>query len=70
MPRYVAKFMKRVLNDSGHQTTIVQRALDLDAQDRNAALELAKKCFCELEGISSWDAHADEVIVEEADFPS
>jgi hypothetical protein len=34
VPRYVAKFTKKVLTDTGHQSSITQRAFDLDARDR------------------------------------
>jgi hypothetical protein len=63
-------FTKKVLTDSGHQTSITQRAFDLDARDRDAASRLAKARFCELEGIQDWLSHADDLVLEEADFPS
>jgi hypothetical protein len=50
VPRYVAKFTKKVLTDSGHQSSIIQRAFDLDARDRDEASRLAKARFCDLEG--------------------
>ena len=68
--RYVAEFTKRVLSDSGHQNRIVQRKFDLDATNRDHALEIAKARFCELESIDDWSSRADEVVVKEADFPS
>ena len=70
MPRYVAKFTKKVLTDSGHQSSIIQRAFDLDARDRDEASQLAKARFCDLEGIQNWSSHADDMVLEEADFPS
>ena len=70
MPRYVAKFTKKVLTDSGHQSSIIQRAFDLDARDRDEAGRLAKARFCDLEGIQNWSSHADDMVLEEADFPS
>jgi hypothetical protein len=70
VPRYVAKFTKKVLTDSGHQSSITQRAFDLDACDRDEARRLAKARFCELEGIQNWSSHADDMVLEEADFPS
>jgi hypothetical protein len=68
--RFVAKFMKRVLSDTGHPATIIQRAFDLDARDRDEASRLAKARFCDLEGIEDWSSHADDLVIEEADFPS
>ena len=50
MPRYVAKFTKKVLTDSGHQSSITQRAFDLDAPDRDEASRLAKGAFLRLGG--------------------
>ena len=70
MPRYIAEFRKRVLSDSGHQSTIVQRKFDLDAVSRDEALNAAKKQFCDLERIADWSSRADELNVHEADFPS
>jgi hypothetical protein len=68
--RYVAKFTKKVLTDSGHQSSITQRAFDLDAPHRDEASRLAKARFCDLEGIQNWSSHADDLVLEEADFPS
>jgi hypothetical protein len=31
---------------------------------------LAKARFCDLEGIQNWSSHADDLVLEEADFPS
>jgi hypothetical protein len=49
--RFVAKFTKRVLSDTGHPATITQRTFDLDARDRDEARQLAKRRFCDLEGV-------------------
>jgi hypothetical protein len=70
VPRYIVKFTKNVLSDSGHQATIIERAFDLTARDREEAKQLAKRRFCDLEGVGDWSLHADEILVEEADFPS
>jgi hypothetical protein len=70
MPRYVAKFTKSVLSDSGHEATIVQRTFDLEAPNREVARQSAEQRFCALEGIENWSSHADNVVIEEADFPS
>jgi hypothetical protein len=70
VPRYVAKFTKTVLFDTGHQATITQRSFDLHARNRNEATQLATTRFCDLEGIKDWSSHADDLVIEEADFPS
>jgi hypothetical protein len=70
MTRYVAKFTKNVLSDSGHESTIVQRTSDLEAPNREIARQLAEQRFCALEGIENWSSHADNVVIQEADFPS
>ena len=70
MPRYVAKFTKNVLSDSGHESTIVQRTFDLEAPNREVARQLAEQRFSALEGIEDWSSHADNLVIEEADFPS
>jgi hypothetical protein len=70
MPRYVAKFTKKVLSDSGHQSTITQRTFDLEAANREEAKRLAERRFCQLEGVQGWSSHADSLVIEEADFPS
>jgi hypothetical protein len=70
MPRYIAKFTKKVLSDTGHQATIIQRAFDLQARNKTEAKQLAQRRFCDLEGIDDWSSHADNLVIEEADFPS
>jgi hypothetical protein len=62
--------MKRVLSDTGHQTSIMQRTFDLEARGKDEASQLAKTRFCNLEGIQDWSSHADDLVIEEADFPS
>jgi hypothetical protein len=70
VPRYLAKFTKNVLSDTGHQATITQRSFDVDARNREEATQLAKKRFCDLERIKDWSSHADNLVIEEADFLS
>jgi hypothetical protein len=70
MPRYLAKFTKNVLSDSGHQSTVLQRTFDLQAPNRELARQLAEQRFCALERIKDWSSHADNLVIEEADFPS
>jgi hypothetical protein len=70
MPRYIAEFRKRVLSDSGHESVVVQCRYDIDARNRAEARKLAEDRFCKSENVSDWRAHADELNVVEADFPS
>ena len=70
MPRYLAKFTKNVLSDTGHQATITQRTFEVQARNKEEATQLAKRRFCDLEGIEDWSSHADNLVIEEADFPS
>jgi hypothetical protein len=62
--------MKNVLSDTGHQATVTQRSFDVDARNREEATQLAKKRFCDLERIKDWSSHADNLVIEEADFLS
>jgi hypothetical protein len=70
VPWYVAKFTKNVLSDSGHQSTITQRIFDLQARNREEAKQMAERRFCDLEGIKDWASHADNLLIEDADFAS
>jgi len=71
MPAYVATFRKRVLSeDSGRESWAVQQKLDISAGDRKEAMKLAQRQFCDLERIPTWKDRADDLILEEADFPS
>lgn len=70
MSRYVVKFFKRVLSGNGHEVEVCQRWFEADAPDKAAAIEQAKKKFCDTDRLSCWSAHADRVQAVEADFPS
>jgi hypothetical protein len=70
MPAYIATFRKRVLSDSGRESWAVQQKLDIRADDRSQATKLAQKQFCEIERIQTWKDRADDLVLEEADFPS
>ena len=70
MTRYIARFMKDVLGDNGHQSEICQRFVEVEAPSKRKAAELAKVKFCEVEGVSDWALHADRVNIVEAEFPS
>jgi hypothetical protein len=70
MARYIARFMKDVLGENGHETEICQRSIEIEARSTAHAAELAKKKFCESEQVKDWSLHADRVRIADAEFPS
>jgi hypothetical protein len=70
MARYIARFMKDVLGENGHETEICQRSIEIEAPSRGLAAELAKAKFCEAENVKDWFLHADRVHLANAEFPS
>jgi hypothetical protein len=70
MPRYIARFMKNVLGDNGHEAEICQRSLEIVAGNKTLAADLAKLRFCETENVREWSLHADRVQVSDAEFSS
>jgi hypothetical protein len=70
MARYVARFMKNVLGENGHEAEICQRVIEIEAPCTTDAAELAKTRFCESEQVKDWLLHADRIHVAEAEFPS
>lgn len=70
MARYIARFMKNVLGENGHEAEICQCSMEIEARSRDAAAELAKIKFCETERVGNWMLHADCVQIAEAEFPS
>jgi hypothetical protein len=70
MTRYVARFMKNVLGENGHEAEICQRSIEIDAPCVTDAAELAKLKFCERENVRDWLLHADRVHIIDAEFPS
>jgi hypothetical protein len=68
--RYIARFMKNVLGENGHQAEICQRALEIDASNKTCAADIAKVKFCEAENLKDWSLHADRLLVVDAEFPS
>jgi hypothetical protein len=70
MARYIARFMKDVLGENGHEAEICQRSIEIEAQSTAHAAELAKIKFCETENVREWLLHADRVHVADAEFPS
>ena len=70
MARYVARFMKDVLGENGHETEICQRSLEIEAENRAHAVEAAKVKFCDTENVKAWFLRADRVLIADAEFPS
>ena len=70
MARYIARFMKDVLGENGHEAEVCQRSIEIEAPSRVHAAELAKMKFCETENVRDWLLHADRVHVTGAEFPS
>jgi hypothetical protein len=70
MARYVARFMKNVLGENGHEAEICQRSIEIEAPSVIDATELAKMRFCETERVGNWLLHADRVHLTDSEFPS
>lgn len=70
MPRYMVRFVKDVLGENGRQAEICQRSMEIDANNKLDAAELAKKSFCGIERLSDWSLHADRIQIADADLPS
>jgi hypothetical protein len=70
MARYIARFMKDVLGENGHQAEICQRSIEVEAPSRGRAAELAKIKFCKAENLKNWVLHADRIRIADAEFPS
>ena len=70
MVRYIARFMKSVLGENGHESEICQRSVEIEASNKEHAAELAKIKFCESENVKNWLLHADRVHITEAELLS
>jgi hypothetical protein len=70
MARYIARFMKNVLGENGHEAEICQSSIEIEAPSQAEAAELAKIRFCECEKLKDWSLHADRVQVSDAEFAS
>ena len=70
MARYIARFMKNVLGENGHEAEICQRLIEIEAPSSGRAAELAKIEFCEAESVKDWVLHADRIRIADAEFPS
>jgi hypothetical protein len=70
MARYVARFMKNVLGENGHEVEICQRSIEIEASSTAHAADLAKIKFCESEWVKDWSHHADRVRIVDGEFPS
>lgn len=70
MSHLVICFMKDALGENGRQAETYQRILVIDAPTEGEDEEIAKKRFCEVEGLCEWSLHADRIQVKSADFAS
>jgi hypothetical protein len=70
MACYVARFMKNVLGENGHEAEICQRSVEIEAPNRGRAVEMAKMKFCEAENVNDWALRADRCRIADAEFPS
>jgi hypothetical protein len=70
MARYIARFMKNVLGENGHEAEICQRTIEIEAENRVGATDAAKAKFCETENVKDWFLRADRVHVAESEFLS
>ena len=70
LARYIARFMKGVLGENGHEAEICQCSVEIEASNKAHAAQLAKIKFCEAEKVKNWLLHADRVHVTDAEFPS
>jgi hypothetical protein len=70
MARYIARFMKDVLGENGHEAEICQHSIEIDARNMGHAAKLAKIKFCETEQVKDWSLHADRMHIADAEFPS
>ena len=59
MPTYRIRFMKTVMNDTGHERQICQRAIEVEADTREAAMSTSRALFCALEGIAECSQRSD-----------
>ena len=65
MRRYRVTFYKTVCGDTGHERPVCQRAVEVDAESDEAALEAARALFCKLEQIRHWSLRSDACATEE-----
>jgi len=70
MARYIARFMKDVLGENGHEAEICQRLIEIEAKNQAGAADAAKIKFCETENVKEWFLRADRVLVAESEFLS
>ncbi len=54
MAHYIARFMKDVLGENGHEAEICQRSIEIEASCLTHATELAKAKFCKTEKVGDW----------------
>jgi hypothetical protein len=61
MSTFELQFLKTVCNSRGHDHTICQRAIDVEAPSAEVAFAKALAEFCRLEHVPHWTLHADMV---------
>ena len=64
MARFRVRFMKSIPNSSGHLQACLQRSIDVEAADSDAALTNAQQAFCTLMRISECRFYADAFEIE------
>jgi hypothetical protein len=69
MPRFRVTFFKTVCGDTGNEMRACQRAVEVEAQNAEAALEPARALFCKLEHIGHWSFRSDACATEEVQTP-
>lgn len=68
---YQVTFFKTVTADDGMDREIVQRVVDVFAENSEKALDRAKDEFCRLDNVHCWDQHADRCVLRQhADQPA
>jgi hypothetical protein len=68
MPRYRVSFFKTVCGDTGNEAAVCQRAVEVEAENAEAALEPARALFCKLEEIRHWSIRSDGCAMQEVEI--
>jgi hypothetical protein len=64
MPVFRVKFLKRVCDATGHETSICQRVFEIHASDQEEAIGYAKTQFTDAEATAQWWLRADRIETE------
>ena len=65
MARFSIRFMKVLSDDTGHEHTICQRNVEVEAPSLEEARDTAEQRFCVLERVQHWSHYADAIEVEQ-----